>query len=150
MAQEWSMLGLTACSQDSSHTAKRDGAWIRGTANEIFRAVVQSNERVVIKTVCLDCGRSSGALPAVILQAWGVTWESVKDVRLNSPRERQDYDPCSYKGCTTTPTEYHHFGPYNTFGADADNWPCLPLCREHHQNWHHTMDGYRWQKARVA
>lgn len=66
--------------------------------------------------------------------------------RINASYER---DPCCVRGCADTDTEYHHFAPYNTFANDADNWPCLPVCRTHHREWHMRMDGYRWHARRV-
>ncbi len=63
----------------------------------------------------------------------------------DSPFSRE-HRTCSVTGCRAVGIEMHHFAPRNTFGADADNWPVLPLCRHHHRQWHETMDGYRWHK----
>lgn len=50
-------------------------------------------------------------------------------------REDREVNVCCYNGCDRTDTEMHHFAPYHLF-PDADKWPVMPLCREHHALWH--------------
>lgn len=129
------------------HSTKRypEGVWIRGD-DEIPGAVYTANGLTQVKMRCNWCGQTSGALPTTLVAEWGIVeygWS-----KHHAPR---DYDPCVIKGCDETPTEYHHFAPRNTFGAEAELWPCLPLCRPHHNRWHRQMDGYSWhRKATVA
>jgi hypothetical protein len=52
------------------------------------------------------------------------------------------YSRCSYRGCEDAGIDNHHFAPRNVFGKIADNYPVMPLCREHHTYWHSRMNGY--------
>lgn len=133
-----------ACPQPHSRT---EGAgWIRG-ANEAVEQIICADGREQFKMRCRTCKTASGPISPATLNAWGLNRRHIELVRRTEPTE---YAPCSYRGCTTTPTEYHHFAPRNTFGDDADAWPCLPLCREHHVDWHQRMDGYRWHRKAAA
>lgn len=105
------------------------------------------NGRPQIKARCRSCGTLSGALPHNLIVLWGLklsdfTWEQV-----NSPA---NYDPCSVYGCQADGVEYHHFAPRNTFGLEAEDWPVMPLCREHHTEWHKRMNGYLWNRRSIA
>lgn len=123
------------------------GAWRRGDDEALFVINLVSGGRHY-KMACRSCGQRSGAVPtAVVEKGWRIA-DQVEWEENSAPRE---YDPCVVKDCTVTPTEYHHFAPRNTFGAECDQWPCLPLCREHHVDWHQRMDGYSWhRKGAVA
>lgn len=72
---------------------------------------------------------------------------------------------CSHRLCTENAAEDHHSAPRSIFGKDADNWPLIPLCKQHHAVWHvktgvaagyytghpnHTktlLDGNEWRRA---
>lgn len=113
--------------------------WVRGD-NEDFGILIQGNGRGKYRMQCRNCGHRSSDIPRAIIQAWGLIdkpfdWVDIKPTNT--------YEPCSYSGCDTPETEYHHFAPRNTFSDDADNWPVLPLCVKHHREWHNRMDGYR-------
>lgn len=130
------------------HSVPDRGVWIRGGAHEILGVVICSNGARQYKLRCVVCKTTGGPLPTKLLQAWGYDVGNVEWEQHNAPRV--NYAPCSYSGCTVTPTEYHHFAPRNTFHGDADNWPVLPLCRPHHESWHRLMDGYRWHAKGAA
>jgi hypothetical protein len=51
---------------------------------------------------------------------------------------------CCVDDCWETRTEVHHFAPRSVFAAEADRWPLLPLCVDHHTTWHAAMNGYCW------
>jgi hypothetical protein len=126
----------------SSHSIVTPAGWIRGT-DEAVEQIICADGREQFKMRCRRCQTTGGPISPATLNSWGLNRSHIEIVRHNEPRP---YDPCSYRGCGVTPTEYHHFAPRNTFGPDADSWPCLPLCREHHVGWHQTMDGYRWHR----
>lgn len=128
------------------HTLVRSGIWERGD-NEEFGIVVPAAGSSIIKARCRLCGKPSNALPARVLRAWGVTLGSLTWVRQNDP---YTYEPCARRGCAVSPTEWHHWAPYNTFSGEADDWPGAFLCREHHFEWHRRMDGYAWHRKGVA
>lgn len=128
-----------------SHTRKRDDIWRRGE-DEDFELLQASNGRISFHLRCRHCGFRCSALPTRLVKQWGLSLNDVQHVQINPGRV---YDPCSVSRCEETPTEYHHFAPCNTF-EDAWDWPCLPLCRPHHLEWHRRMDGYRWHAKRAA
>jgi len=128
------------------HTSKQFGMWRLGQ-NEDLHAIVTSNQRTQFKLKCRGCGATTGALPHVLVAQWGFGASDIVRVRQNEPYA---HEPCSYLRCDAATTEYHHFAPYNTFGNDANNWPVMPLCREHHQEWHRRMSGYQWHRKGVA
>lgn len=131
----------------SAHSTPTPAGWTRG-ANEAVEQIICADGREQFKMRCRTCNTAGGPVSPATLNAWGLHRGHIELVR---HKDARTYDPCSYRGCTTTPTEHHHFAPRNTFGADADEWPCLPLCRAHHLAWHQRMDGYRWhRKADVA
>lgn len=126
------------------------GTWTRGTDNVWFQ-YVQGNGGKKYRFRCLLCGRKSGDVPHDLIKQWireGVI--GARDLAPPVTRAPRTYPDCSYAGCTATITEQHHFAPRNTFGSDADSWPVLPLCREHHTQWHQRMDGYRWHMRGAA
>lgn len=128
-----------------AHTACRNGVWTRG-ANDQLGIVSKSNGQLEIKSVCLNCGTKSGALPQTLVREWKITAADLSVMRVHD--RRSDYPACSVHGCTELVTELHHFAPRNTFGNSSDDWPVLPLCRPHHVEWHQRMDGYRWTARR--
>ena len=51
---------------------------------------------------------------------------------------KQPTKPCHV--CkTVTQVEVHHLAPYGRFGADADKWPTVEVCRACHELWHQKM-----------
>lgn len=99
------------------------------------------------KLRCRRCGTTGGPVGRTLLESWGYTPD---DIEWHQTNEAREYEPCSVGKCQTTPTEYHHFAPRNTFGDQADEWPYLPLCRPHHVEWHQRMDGYRWHRPGIG
>lgn len=130
---------------DTPHARKVDGEWVRG-ARDLYQLVVAANGIGQIRVRCADCNQPCGFLPRDVWRNWQAAGAVLSGGQVNAPTV---YPPCSYKDCDIKPTEYHHFAPYNTFGNDADSWPYLPLCREHHHQWHRTMDGYRWHRRGI-
>lgn len=146
MSSRWSDRARDACTSAHSQKVYPPGEWRRGD-NEEFGFVVLSNGVVQFRTRCRECGHTSTALPNGLARGWGLTAVDFTWEQINPPR---DHEPCSVRDCRMTPTEYHHFAPYNTFGAAANNWPILPLCRDHHVEWHQRMNGYLWHRKGVA
>jgi hypothetical protein len=128
------------------HTVPNQGRWVRGE-REALGVIICANGTRQHKMRCLLCGTTGSPIPTRQLDAWGLT---PADITWQHTNAAGDYPPCSYRDCPVTPTELHHFSPRNTFGDDADNWPVLPLCREHHVHWHQRMDGYRWHRKGIA
>lgn len=128
------------------YTTPDRGEWQRGEDEELG-IVVLGNGCPQIRTRCRACGATSGALPYSLIIPWGLKLSDFTWSRVNPPTE---YPPCTVRKCPRTPTEYHHFAPYNTFGSAADAWPVMPLCKEHHIEWHQTMNGYQWNRKRIA
>lgn len=128
-------------------TATNDG-WIRGD-NESPGILITASGQPTWKMICRGCDARSSAIPAAIaIGVWGLSLASVEWIEDRAGTVA--YEPCIIPDCPDTPTEYHHFAPSNVFGAEADLWPCLPLCRPHHLEWHRRMDGYRWQAKRAV
>ena len=48
---------------------------------------------------------------------------------------------CGRCGCEGT--EIHHTAPREIF-EDADEWPTMELCVEHHREWHERMNAWRY------
>jgi hypothetical protein len=132
---------------ETTHAGKRGGVWMQGAA-DIYQAVVQGNGTLQIRVRCGDCRQNCGFLPHHVWRLW-VSRGAVLTLPVEA-HEPTVSEPCSYSGCTNFPTEYHHFAPSNTFGNDADNWPCAYLCRQHHHQWHRVMTGYSWHARRTA
>lgn len=113
--------------------------WTLGGANERTEVIVH-RRGVQVKRRCLNCGTPSSAIP---MQA---VWEWYGDLGTPTIRysDSTPYPACSHSRCNSPGMDLHHFAPYNTFGQDADNWPVMPLCQEHHREWHKRMTGYSW------
>lgn len=126
----------------NQHTASSGRLWTRGN-DESLGVIICADGRPQYKLRCRACNTTGSPVGRSLLEAWGYTPDSLEWHQVNEARQ---YDPCSVKDCATTPTEYHHFAPRNIFGAEADEWPYLPLCRPHHVEWHQRMDGYRWHQ----
>lgn len=126
------------------HTEKDDAlVWVRGDETRVEVIHQANGSGIAVKLRCENCRNLTGALPKSVWLEWFDPFDPNVVVRIN---EDFDKEPCSYKGCTATNTEWHHFAPYNTFGSSANDWPVMPLCRAHHVEWHQRMDGYRWHR----
>lgn len=105
--------------------------------------IVCRNGVTQVHVACDDCGQRTGALAKDRWVEAVLAYPHAIRTQDNSTDAR--YPACSVHGCDTPGMEQHHFAPVNTFGWDeAERWPLLPLCKEHHRHWHRTMDGYRW------
>ena len=112
--------------------------------NTGIRKFVKRNGSINYELVCLTSGCRFVSPPIPINVAKLLLW-----ARLPVLEDRHSIkhgDVCSYKTCTSTEIEWHHFAPRNTF-SDADNYPVMPLCRAHQRAWHLTMDGYQWRRV---
>jgi hypothetical protein len=106
------------------------------------------NASFQVHVACSDCGERSGPLAK---DRWAeVITMYPADIRYQDNSIHATYAACSVESCDEPGMEYHHFAPVNTFGwREANRWPLLPLCKEHHRFWHQTMDGYRWHARGV-
>lgn len=130
----------------SAHSVSNGSTWTRGT-DEAVEQIICTDGREQFKMRCRLCNTAGGPVSPRQLNAWGLSRHDIEIVRQNESRA---YEPCTVLACSVTPTEMHHFAPRNTFTTEADLWPCLPLCRAHHVEWHRRMDGYRWHAKAVA
>src|SRR5687768_13830879 len=116
------------------HSMKGEHGWTWGTS-ESYGIRIQCDGRVQHRVRCNRCGAQAGPIPIELIRSFGspkATW-----VERSEPRE---YEPCCFLGCTQNGEDMHHFAPRNTFGSTADSWPVLPVCKEHHREWHQTMN----------
>jgi len=62
---------------------------------------------------------------------------------------REGNGECSYKPCISTVTVNHHYGFKRIFNVEdfeeANCWPVLPLCEEHHDYFHKKVEVY-WKE----
>lgn len=126
------------------HTYAIGGVWQLGDHVELG-GVIKANGSVGFRVRCLGCGLESqdigkSNLQKYLASGYQYTWT-------RTCYAHNDIHQCQVRGCSETDVEWHHFAPRNVF-ADHDNWPCLPLCRFHHQMWHKQMNGYQWNGAR--
>lgn len=136
----------TLCPYRNQHTwGGSRYPWTLGGPQEQTE-IIKHRRGIQVVRRCLNCNTRSGAIP---MQA---VWEWID--RLGTPVIRYgnlaSYPPCSYTECTAPGVDLHHFAPSNTFGPDADNWPVMPLCGEHHREWHRRMSGYQWNAKAAA
>ena len=122
------------------------GGWFPGE-NEYLELLICANGRPQLKAVCHGCTDRSSAIPQRFWKEWRLYYPGDVVITQNASWVK---DECCVRGCVSRETEYHHFAPWNTFGTEADDWPCLPVCVTHHREWHSRMDGYRWHAARVS
>lgn len=54
--------------------------------------------------------------------------------------------PCYVCG-VEAPTQRHHLAPYEVFGAEADRWPTVQVCKECHSRWHLLMNQSRQRRG---
>jgi hypothetical protein len=63
----------------------------------------------------------------------GIDPETIEEIPTKQPTK-----PCHV--CkTVAQVEVHHLAPYARFGADADKWPTVEVCRACHEDWHRKM-----------
>lgn len=122
------------------------GIWSRGTA-DAYGLVYSGTGVPAPKAECRKCGARSGAIPYDVFKTWNIKPEQIEWVISHHTANNVE---CVVVDCERIDVEWHHFAPRNTFGSDAEMWPCLPVCRGHHREWHQRMDGYHWHSARVA
>lgn len=134
---------ITGCHE--RHASKIGGRWFRGTDDELG-FLFQGNGAVKYRLRCRACHCESSDIP----HNQGRRWQEASPITWTRIRPSNVYPPCVVLGCLQDGSEDHHFAPRNTFGDEADNWPVLALCHEHHFFWHRTMDGYRWHARAVA
>lgn len=136
----------TNCPEDHARRIG-PGDWSMGSASTIG-FIVQGDGRHTFRALCTACNEHSGAIPMAVIRRWYKAGIFVlTHFGTNSPF---DYPTCCVRDCTQPGAEMHHFSPRNTFGIDADDWPVLPICRDHHREWHTRMDGYRWNAPAVV
>lgn len=134
---------------DGHHPYKLDnGSWRYPQGRTAIRKLIKSNGATNYEFVCTvqGCRWKSSPIPNELAEV------ASKTLPVLEPR-RSAYaatSRCGYLGCESTEVEWHHYAPYNTFGREADNYPVLPLCRQHHRHWHETMDGYQWRRAAIT
>lgn len=128
------------------HSASSSGVWFIHP-DALLGTYRQASGDIKYRLACHACEKESSDLPTALARNM---LEQGADLQWHRESPLTVYEPCVYRGCVNPRTEYHHFAPSNTFGREADNWPTLPLCRVHHEQWHKTMDGYRWNAKRVA
>ena len=122
-----------------SHARKHEGLyWVQGE-NDEYGVIYLSSGIMQVKARCRWCKGRSGAIPDFVYVRWGI---QPADLPVWTPAPVEI--TCVVTGCETPGHEYHHFAPGAIFGDDSARWPCLPLCRPHHVEWHQRMGGYRW------
>jgi len=114
------------------HSVKVDGVWQFAPGIELGQTH-KINGTTSHKIRCIGCGHTNPIKQhdANILQSRGYT------IAFTILPTGIDGSVCQVAGCGRTDTELHHFAPRSLF-PDADNWPVLPLCVEHHLAWHNT------------
>lgn len=122
------------------------GTWQRGT-DDALGYIIQGNGILSYRLTCRTCGTRSSSVPKTVAEHLVRNGTPIEWTQVNQPRSKPG---CAVTGCTDPGVDNHHFAPRNTFGAEAEAWPVLPLCRRHHVEWHQRMDGYRWHARRTA
>lgn len=125
---------------DGPHPEKLNGTWRYPLGRTAIRKFIKSNGVTTYELVCTTngCRFKTSAIPSAGAQRL-IGKLPMVDARHTSASTHT----CGYLGCDSTEIEWHHYAPRNTFGYEADSYPCLPLCRAHHRHWHQMMDGYR-------
>jgi hypothetical protein len=119
------------------------GKWRYPKGRTAIRKFIKSNGAINYELVCTvnGCRFKSSPIPSVSAEHLGEKLPMLEE------RYNHSGHACCYDGCESTAIEWHHFAPRNTFGMEADRFPVGPLCRDHHQHWHRTMDGYKWLRS---
>lgn len=129
---------------DGPHPELHNGKWRYPQGRTAIRKFIKVNGAVNYELVCTTtgCRFKSSPIPSAAAPHLVNKLPVLEDRLAGSVGH-----VCCYDGCESREIEWHHFAPYNTFGAEADRFPIQPLCRDHHRHWHQTMDGYQWRKA---
>lgn len=100
------------------------------------------NGTTQVRLQCARCyvGRT---LSYAELEAHGVDPYSLEPTRSHLG-ENGD---CIVVDCYAIDVEFHHFAPKSVFGMEANDWPVMPVCRDHHTIWHLAMNGYQWNAS---
>jgi hypothetical protein len=128
---------------DGPHAEINNGKWRYPLGRTAIRKFIKSNGALNYELVCTThgCRFHSSPIPNKAAE------QLVKKLPALADRNSTtSTDTCCYIGCDSTAVEWHHFAPYNTFGAEADRFPVMPLCQPHHRSWHSQMDGYQWRR----
>lgn len=141
------------CPDDVGHPTKqfamRD-SWTPGDDDQILGVQINSRRAAHYHTICARCGDKSASIGHGSMVHWDPARRVIKWVR--------EYDPtryarvghlakpaCSVEDCSTGGyIDWHHIAPRALF-ADADSWPIIALCQEHHTGrygWHQMMTGF--------
>ena len=127
---------------DGPHPEIHEGKWRYPQGRTAIRKFIKSNGVTNYELVCTVSGCRFNTSPIPNAAALPL----LKRLTVLPTRQSSGgRDTCGYRGCESTEVEWHHYAPYNIFGMEANNFPCLPLCRDHHRHWHQKMDGYRWR-----
>lgn len=129
---------------DGPHPEMHDGRWRYPKGRTAIRKFIKSNGTVNYELVCTISGCTFNSSPIPNTAAERLLERLPVLPTRNSPPSGHT---CCYDKCGSTHVEWHHFAPRNTFGAEADNFPVQPICREHHLHWHQQMDGYQWRRS---
>jgi hypothetical protein len=101
---------------------------------------IKSNGNKEFRLRCSGCAKPHQAIRKTyakqLIEHAGMAIEFVTD-------GRDHKRVCVVCDCEEIGTEMHHFAPRNIFGSECNDWPYLPLCREHHRYWHNKMNGYQ-------
>jgi hypothetical protein len=54
---------------------------------------------------------------------------------------------CRFQGCGSKQVQMHHWAPKMVFGWRADAYGTLPLCKDHHDEWHDELTNF-WEKKK--
>lgn len=104
-----------------------------------LRAVRASNGAVHVATACLSCEALSSWYGKRELAAAGVDLAVIPIERDYSAEDMAE--PCVVCG-SRIGVEFHHFAPqtYRAYFSDpVGDWPVLPLCGYHHDEWHRVV-----------
>ena len=127
-------------------------AWIFPKANTFeLGGAIKTNGMIAFRVRCTGCGNTSWELKKTdfaALMERGILYTWTRDAYAHA-----DTNVCQVKGCGRTDVSFHHFAPRNVFGEEADSYPVLPLCQDHHTGpggWHDRMNGYQWKAKGIA
>ena len=103
-----------------------------------LECVEAKNGERMIRVVCSQCCVHSEWIGHAALLRHGVD-----PLTLPIDRSLRGDESCCVRDCSRSDTELHHFAPRSVFGIAADDWPVMPLCRDHHRYWHQLMGNYK-------
>lgn len=112
-----------------------------------LRSIIARNGTRQYAIFCL----TSGWRGAFVRKATASTIASQHGKAITEIPVHKDNRPgcCGGRGCATCSeqcvrcggyerVEWHHWAPYHLF-SDANDWPCSPLCRRCHTEWHNVV-----------